>query len=137
MIGKSENEMIYEGYVGRAGMAMDQQRDNKNLKFTPRYDANNSNLRQFSGLTGNGRANAAGMMSSTDLSSQPSDEEIEDVHEIEVKGYGVMKIYQLKGLIKDKAAEISKSIADGNLDVSNKADLLKLFADTYKDNISS
>ena len=134
MIGKSENEMIYEGYVGRAGMAMDQQRDNKNLKFTPRYDANNSNLRQFSGLTGNGRANAAGMMSSTDLSSQPSDEETRTV---EVKGYGVMRLSQLSDLIKRLSSEISDLVDRGIYNVGDKADLLKLFADTYKDNISS
>lgn len=134
MVGKSENEMIYEGYVGRAGMAMDQQRDNKNLKFTPRYDANNSNLRQFSGLTGNGRANAAGMMSSTDLSSQPSDEETRTV---EVKGYGVMRLSQLSDLIKRLSSEISDLVDRGIYNVGDKADLLKLFADTYKDNISS
>jgi hypothetical protein len=134
MVGKSENEMIYEGYVGRAGMAMDQQRDNKNLKFTPRYDANNSNLRQFSGLTGNGRANAAGMMSSTDLSSQPSDEETRTV---EIKGYGVMRLSQLSDLIKRLSSEISDLVDRGIYNVGDKADLLKLFADTYKDNISS
>jgi len=134
MIGKSENEMIYEGYVGRAGMAMDQQRDNKNLKFEPRYDANNSNLRQFSGLTGNGRANAAGMMSSADLSSQPSDEETRTV---EIKGYGVMRLSQLSDLIKRLSSEISDLVDRGIYNVGDKADLLKLFADTYKDNISS
>ena len=133
MVGKSENEMIYEGYIGRAGMAMDQQRDNKN-KFEPRYDANNSNLRQFSGLTGNGRANAAGMMSSADLSSQPSDEEIRTV---EVKGYGVMRLSQLSDLIKRLSSEISDLVDRGIYNVGDKADLLKLFADTYKDNISS
>ena len=134
MIGKSENEMIYEGYIGRAGMAMDQQRDNKNLKFEPRYDANNSNLRQFGGLTGNGRANAAGMMSSVDLSSQPSDEETRTV---EVKGYGVMRLSQLAELIKRLSSEISGLVDRGIYNVGDKADLLKLFADTYKDNISS
>ena len=134
MVGKSENEMIYEGYVGRAGMAMDQQRDNKNLKFEPRYDANNSNLRQFSGLTGNGRANAAGMMSSADLSSQPSDEETRTV---EIKGYGVMRLSQLSDLIKRLSSEISDLVDRGIYNVGDKADLLKLFADTYKDNISS
>lgn len=132
MIGKSENEMMYEGYIGRAGMAMDQQRDNKNLKFEPRYDANNSNLRQFSGLTGNGRANAAGMMSSTDLSSQPSDEETRTV---EVKGYGVMRLSQLSDLIKRLSNEISDSVDRGIYNVGDKADLLKLFADTYKDSV--
>ena len=134
MIGKSENEMMYEGYIGRAGMAMDQQRDNKNLKFEPRYDANNRNLRQFSGLTGNGRANAAGMMSSADLSSQPSDEETRTV---EVKGYGVMRLSQLSDLIKRLSSEISDLVDRGIYNVGDKADLLKLFADTYKDNISS
>lgn len=134
MVGKSENEMIYEGYTGRAGMAMDQQRDSKNLKFEPRYDANNSNLRQFGGLTGNGRANAAGMMSSADLSSQPSDEED---RMIEVKGYGVMRLTQLRDLIKKLSDDIANAIERDVYAVGDKADLLKLFADTYKSSISS
>jgi hypothetical protein len=134
MVGKSENEMIYEGYTGRAGMAMDQQRDNKNLKFEPRYDANNSNLRQFGGLTGNGRANAAGMLASVDLSSQPSDEEDRMV---EVKGYGVMHFSQLRGLIKKLSADIADAIERDVYAVGDKADLLKLFADTYNKFTSS
>ena len=61
-----------------------------------------------------------------------SDEEIEgDEDMIEVKGYGVMTVQQLKQLIERRSNEISKSIADGNLNVGNKADILKLFADTY------
>ena len=126
MHNKSDNEMIYESaYLNRAGNAMNQQADFQNLKYRP--GIGKSNYNQFSGLNTSLKSNTAAMPSFGGI----SDEEIEDVQEIEVKGYGVMKIYQLKGLIKDKAAEISKSIADGNLDVSNKADLLKLFADTY------
>lgn len=126
--------MLYEGYLGRAGMAMDQQRDSKNLKFQPRDDLNNSNLRQFAGMTGNGRANAAGIMSSADLSSQPSDEED---RMIEVKGYGVMRLSQLKSLIKKLSDDIADAIERDVYAVGDKADLLKLFADTHKANISS
>lgn len=85
MFNKNDIEMIYEGYVGRAGMAMDQQRS-RNLKYRPGYDANNSNLDQFAGMTGNGSMNAAMIQSTADLTAQPSDEE--DAM-IEVKGYGV------------------------------------------------
>ena len=35
-------------------------------------------------------------------------------------------------MIERKSAEISQSIADGNLNVTNKADLLKLFSQTYE-----
>ena len=61
---KNENELMYEGYIGRGGMATDQQRDNRNLKYGPKYDANNSNLAQYAGLTGNGSMNAAMVASS-------------------------------------------------------------------------
>tara|TARA_R110000787_G_scaffold2789_5_gene10920 strand:- start:2969 stop:3382 length:414 start_codon:yes stop_codon:yes gene_type:complete len=125
---KNENELMYEGYIGRGGMATDQQRDNRNLKYGPKYDANNSNLAQFAGLTGNGSMNAAMVASSADLTAQPSDEE--DAM-IEVKGYGVMRVSQLAGLIHTLTADISKSIDRGVYNIGDKADLLKLFADTY------
>ena len=35
---KNENELMYEGYIGRGGMGDDQQRDNRNLKYGPKYD---------------------------------------------------------------------------------------------------
>ena len=127
MFNKSDIEMIYEGYVGRAGMAMDQQRS-RNLKYRPGYDANNSNLDQFAGMTGNGSMNAAMIQSTADLTAQPSDEE--DAM-IEVKGYGVMRVSQLAKLIHTLSADISKSIDNGVYNIGNKADLLKLFADTY------
>ena len=130
MFNKTDIEMIYESYLnqaGRAGMAMDQQRDDRNLKFRPRYDKN-SNLDQFAGMTGNGSMNAAMIQSTADLTAQPSDEE--DAM-IEVKGYGVMRVSQLAKLIHTLSADISKSIDNGVYNIGNKADLLKLFADTY------
>lgn len=125
---KNENELMYEGYIGRGGMGDDQQRDNRNLKYGPKYDANNSNLAQFGGLTGKGSMNAAMVPPSADLTAQPSDEE--DVM-IEVKGYGVMRVSQLAGLIRTLSDDITKLIDRGIYNIGDKADLLKLFADTY------
>ncbi len=125
---KNENELMYEGYIGRGGMGDDQQRDNRNLKYGPKYDANNSNLAQFGGLTGKGSMNAAMVASSADLTAQPSDEE--DVM-VEVKGYGVMRVSQLAGLIRTLSDDITKLIDRGIYNIGDKADLLKLFADTY------
>ena len=125
---KNENELMYEGYIGRGGMGDDQQRDNRNLKYGPKYDANNSNLAQFGGLTGKGSMNAAMVPSSADLTAQPSDEE--DVM-VEVKGYGVMRVSQLAGLIRTLSDDITKLIDRGIYNIGDKADLLKLFADTY------
>ena len=66
--------------------------------------------------------------SSADLTAQPSDEE--DVM-IEVKGYGVMRVSQLAGLIRTLSDDITKLIDRGIYNIGDKADLLKLFADTY------
>ena len=82
---------------------------------------------QFGGLAGRGTPNAGRMSNTPDLSS---DEEIDDVM-VEVKGYGVMKRSQLKKLIEVNAEEIQQSIARGQYNVTNKADLLALFSKTY------
>jgi len=50
---------------------------------------------------------------------------------VEVKGYGVMKKSQLKGLIKKLAQEIQQSLDRGVYNVTDKADLLTLFSKTY------
>ena len=124
MHNKTDNEMIYES-LNQSGIAYDQQQS-KGDKFRPQVGKGNYN--QFSGLNTSLKTNAAAMPSFGGI----SDEEIEgDEGTIEVKGYGVMTIQQLKQLIERRSNEISQSIADGNLDVGNKADILKLFADTY------
>ena len=124
MHNKTDNEMIYES-LNQSGIAYDQQQS-KGDKFRPQVGKGNYN--QFSGLSTSLKTNAGAMPSFGGI----SDEEIEgDEDTIEVKGYGVMTIQQLKQLIERRSNEISQSIADGNLDVGNKADILKLFADTY------
>jgi len=125
MHNKTENEMIYES-LNQSGIAYDQQQ-NTGTKYRPQIGKGNYN--QFSGLNTSLKTNAGAMPS---FPSNISDEEIEgDEDMIEVKGYGVMTVQQLKQLIERRSNEISKSIADGNLNVGNKADILKLFADTY------
>jgi len=124
MHNKTDNEMIYES-LNQSGIAYDQQQSKGN-KYRPQVGKGNYN--QFSGLNTSLKTNAGAMPSFGGI----SDEEIEgDEDTIEVKGYGVMTIQQLKQLIERRSNEISQSIADGNLDVGNKADILKLFADTY------
>ena len=116
--------MIYES-LNQSGIAYDQQQSKGN-KYRPQVGKGNYN--QFSGLNTSLKTNAGAMPSFGGI----SDEEIgSDEDTIEVKGYGVMTIQQLKQLIERRSNEISQSIADGNLDVGNKADILKLFADTY------
>jgi len=56
---------------------------------------------------------------------------------VEVKGYGVMRLTQLRDLIKKLSGDIADAIERDVYAVGDKADLLKLFADTYKVNISS
>lgn len=124
MHNKTDNEMIYES-LNQSGIAYDQQQSKGN-KYRPQVGKGNYN--QFSGLNTSLKTNAGAMPSFGGI----SDEEIgSDEDTIEVKGYGVMTIQQLKQLIEGRSNEISQSIADGNLDVGNKADILKLFADTY------
>ena len=124
MHNKTDNEMIYES-LNQSGIAYDQQQSKGN-KYRPQVGKGNYN--QFSGLNTSLKTNAGAMPSFGGI----SDEEIEgDEDTIEVKGYGVMTIQQLKQLIERRSNEISQSIADGNLNVGNKADILKLFADTY------
>jgi hypothetical protein len=118
----SDNQSLFESYRGLADM---QQRSSNNSKYAPGADLKNSNMAQFGGLAGRGTPNAARMSTSADLSSDE-----EDVM-VEVKGYGVMKKSQLKGLIKKLAQEIQQSLDRGVYNVTDKADLLTLFSKTY------
>ena len=124
---KSENSLMYESYLNQAGNAINQQADYGKDKYRP--GLGKSNINQFSGLMGRGKPNAAGI---SNWSGGPSDEEIEDDELIEVRGFGVVRLSQLRSMIERKSAEISQSIADDNLNVTNKADLLKLFSQTYE-----
>ena len=120
-----DNDIIYEGYVGNV-----LEHNNSNTQYSPKFRGP-SNLNQFAGLMGGGKANPARMGSSVDLSAQPSDEESPVV---EVKGYGTMRVSQLVELIQRLSNEIQDSIENERYNVGDKADRLKLFADTYRDN---
>ena len=128
MFNKNDIKMIYEGYLNQAGNAIDQQNDYQKMKLRP--DIGKSNYNQFTGLNSSLKVNAGSI---PNFNGGISDEEIEGSEDmIEVKGFGVMTVSQLKSSIIRKSNEISESIANGNMNVSNKADLLKLFADTYQ-----
>lgn len=72
-----EDKKIMEAFgLNQFAIGNDQQRDGKNLKYPPKYDAANSNYKTFAGMSGRGKANDARIMSGPDLSS---DEEKEDV----------------------------------------------------------
>ncbi len=97
----NDTQSLFESY---RGLADQQQRSSNNSKYRPGDDSQNSNMAQFGGLAGRGSANAARMSSTPDLSS---DEEVDDAM-VEVKGYGVMKRSQLKGLISKTADDIQQ-----------------------------
>ena len=119
-----DTQSLFESY---RGLADQQQSTGSNSKYRPGADNQNSNMAQFGGLAGRGTPNVGRMSSSPDLSS---DEEVDDGM-VEVKGYGVMKRSQLKGLIIRTADDIQQDINRGQLNVTNKADLLNLFSKTY------
>lgn len=119
-----DTQSLFESY---RGLADQQQSTGSNSKYRPGADNQNSNMAQFGGLAGRGTPNAARMSSSPDLSSN---EEV-DAEMVEVKGYGVMMRSQLKGLIIKTADDIQQDINRGQLNVTNKADLLNLFSKTY------
>jgi len=119
-----DTQSLFESY---RGLADQQQSTGSNSKYRPGDNNQNSNMAQFGGLAGRSTPNAARMSSSPDLSS---DEEVDDGM-VEVKGYGVMERSQLKGLIIRTADDIQQDINRGQLNVTNKADLLNLFSKTY------
>lgn len=119
-----DTQSLFESY---RGLADQQQSTGSNSKYRPGADNKNSNMAQFGGMAGRGSANAARMSSSPDLSS---DEESDDGM-VEVKGYGVMRKSQLKGLIIKTADDIQQDLNRGQYNIANKADLLTLFSKTY------
>ena len=75
---KNENELMYEGYIGRGGNAMNQQDGFQKMKFRPAVGK--SNYSMFAGLNTSFKTNPAGMGGPVRF----GDEEIED-GEIESK----------------------------------------------------
>jgi len=122
-----DKDLIYETYLNQSAIAHDQQRQ-RGVRYDARSDFNNSNLAQFSGLTGYGKPGVARLHG---LDPFPSDEE-ED--QIVVKGYGTMSLPQLRKLIENTAQELYEYTQEGVYNIEGKAQLLALFAKTYREN---
>ena len=75
---REEDRNINEAYLNQDGVGLSQQRDDKNLKFRPEYDINNSNYKNFKGMNDGSKVSDARMPTSPDLSSD---------EEKEVSGY--------------------------------------------------
>jgi len=75
---REEDRNINEAYLNQDGVGLSQQRDDKNLKFRPEYDINNSNYKNFKGMNDGSKVNDARMPTGPDLSSD---------EEKEVSGY--------------------------------------------------
>ena len=66
---REEDRNIAESYLNQSAIGTMQQRNPNSDKYRPGDDVENSNINQFSGLVGRGKANAGGIMSSVDLAS--------------------------------------------------------------------
>ena len=75
---REEDKNINEAYLNQDGTGLSQQRDDKNLKFRPEYDINNSNYKNFKGMNDGAKVSDARMPTGPDLSSD---------EEKEVSGY--------------------------------------------------
>jgi len=75
---REEDRNINEAYLNQDGIGLSQQRDDKNLKFRPEYDINNSNYKNFKGMNDGAKVSDARMPTGPDLSSD---------EEKEVSGY--------------------------------------------------
>lgn len=116
-----EDKKIMEAFgLNQFAVGNMQQRDNKNLKYPPKYDSANSNYKTFAGMSGRGNANDARIPSGPDLSS---DEEGKDVAgyiydseitnttpenpEIVVVGLGRYRLDSLESDIRDSLKQLS------------------------------
>ena len=145
---REEDKKMNEAFSLNQGAIGDQQarNPNGNLKYPANLDAQNSNLRQFAGLTGNGSMNAAQIQSTPDLSS---DNEGEKVHgyiynseqskttpenpEIVVVGLGRYDLESLRKHIQQQLKEMSEAsdyniisyLTDKHSPIVHKAKALK------------
>ncbi len=119
---REEDTKIAESYLNQGAIGGMQQRNPNNDKFRPGDDIENSNIKQFSGLVGRGRANAGGIMSSVDLASDNENEVfgvIDLKHEdtintpsnpsILITGYGRVKLATLTDNIRRDLADLSEA----------------------------
>lgn len=119
---REEDKMINEAYLNQDGIGMEQQRDpNGNLKYPAKYDKQNSNLRQFYGLTNGAKVSDAAIGTMPDLSSDEEKETYGYIYkseqttmtpenpEIVVVGLGR---YDLESLEKNIRSQLSKLSED-------------------------
>lgn len=119
---REEDRNIIESYLNQSAIGTMQQRNPNNNKYRPGDDAENSNIKQFSGLVGRGKPNAGSIMSSVDLASDNEDEVfgyIDHKHEdtintpanpsIVVTGYGRVNLTTLTDNIRRDLAELSEA----------------------------
>lgn len=115
---------LYEQNLNQSAIGSMQQRDpNGNLKYRPGEAGPGQSYVRYNVPT----TNSAKVKGSPFVPNGISDEET-----IYVPGYAKMKPSQLKGSIKRCIEEISEAFENGNYSfITSKADLLKLFSDTY------
>ena len=115
---------LYEQNLNQSAIGLMQQRDpNGNLKYRPGEAGPGQSYTRYNVPT----TNSAKVKGSPFVPNGISDEET-----IYVPGYAKMNPSQLKGSIKRCIEEINEAFENGNYSfISSKADLLKLFSDTY------
>ena len=119
---REEDRNIAESYLNQSAIGTMQQRNPNSDKYRPGDDVENSNINQFSGLVGRGKANAGGIMSSVDLASDNEGEVygyIDLKHEdtintpfnpsILISGYGRMDLETLTASIRKDLADLSEA----------------------------
>ncbi len=119
---REEDRRITESYLNQSAIGTMQQRNTSNDKFRPGDDVENSNVNQFAGLIGRGKANAGGVMSTVDLASDNEGEVygyIDLKHEdtintpsnpsILVTGYGRVNLTTLTDNIRKDLADLSEA----------------------------
>jgi len=113
---------LYEQNLNQSAIGLMQQRDPNGNLYRP-------------GEAGPGQSYAPYNVSTTNSAKVKAPfvpNGISEEETIYVPGYAKMKTSQLKGSIKRCIEEISEAFANGNYSfISSKADLLKLFSDTY------
>ena len=132
---REDDRRMNEAYLNQDAMGLVQQRDpNKNLKYPAKHDKQNSNLRQFYGLTNGAKISDARIGTSPDLSH--SDQE-KKVH-----GYIDMKSKQtidtpenpeiiIVGLYKTDLQYLRRAIKD---ELKQYSDAMEVDEESLKEN---
>lgn len=119
---REEDRNIVESYLNQSAIGAMQQRNPNGDKYRPGDYVGNSNVNQFAGLIGRGKANAGNIMSAVDLASDNEGEVygyIDLKHEdtiatpsnpsILVTGYGRVNLTTLTDNIRRDLADLSKA----------------------------